>query len=75
MVKVTEDTRQIVRDVFKEELEEASEKAEEKGMEKGIKKERVNLARKFAERFNIDEVAEISGLTKEQILQPNTSGK
>ena len=71
MVKVTEDTRQIVRDVFKEELEEASEKAEEKGMEK----ERVNLARKFAERFNIDEVAEISGLTKEQILQLNTSGK
>ena len=71
MVKVSEDTRQIVRDVFKEEIEEEREKAEEKGMEK----ERMNLARKFAERFNIDEVAEISGLTKEQILQPNTSGK
>ena len=39
-------------------------------MQRRREEERLNLARKFAEKLNIDEVAEISGLSKEQILNP-----
>lgn len=56
MAKVSEDTRQIVREVYKDEIEEESEKRE------------INLAIKFIDKIGIDEVVKISGLSKEQIL-------
>ena len=65
MPKVSKETRQIIRDVYKEEIDKAREEEKAKA-----KEERLNLARKFAEKLNIDEVAEISGLSKEQILNP-----
>lgn len=67
MTKVSKETRQIIREVYKEELDEAREEEKAKA-----KEERLNLARKFAEKLNIDEVAEISGLSKEQILNPQS---
>lgn len=60
MTKVSEDLREIVREVYKEEIEE-------NGKKERIE-ERVDLSRKFAEKYNIDEVSKISGISKEQIL-------
>ena len=42
--------------------------AERKGMEKGIEKEALAIARRMlAEKFDLDTIARISGLTEEQI--------
>ena len=68
MVKVSEDTRQIVREVYKDEIEEASAKAAAKAAAKAEQKGKLELARKIAQKYGIEEIAEISGLTKEQLL-------
>ena len=76
MTKVSEDVRQIVREVYKDELDEERMKVKEERMkvkEERMKAEkerekRIDLARKFAEKLSIEEVVEISGLSKEQIL-------
>ena len=76
LVKVSEDVRQIVREVYKDELDEERMKVKEEKMkvkEERMKAEkerekRIDLARKFAEKLSIEEVVEISGLSKEQIL-------
>ena len=76
LVKVSEDVRQIVREVYKDEIDEERMKVKEERMkvkEERMKAEkerekRIDLARKFAEKLSIEEVVEISGLSKEQIL-------
>ena len=94
MVKVSEDTRQIVREVYKDEIEEASAKAaakaaakekqkaeqkiakEKQKAEQKIAKEKqkaeekgkLELARKIAQKYGIEEIAKISGLKKEELL-------
>ena len=76
MTKVSEDVRQIVREVYKDEIDEERMKVKEERMkvkEERMKAEkerekRIDLARKFAEKLSIEEVVEISGLSKEQIL-------
>ena len=44
------------------------ETAEEKGIQKGIQKEKLETAKRMKNKnISIDEIAEITGLTKEQI--------
>ena len=79
MVKVSEDNRKIVREVYKDEIEEASAKAAAKAaakekqkaeqeIAKAEEKGKIELARKIAQKYGIEEIAKISGLKKEELL-------
>ena len=79
MIEVRSDTRQFILESFHEELEEERlkgiQKAEEE-KQKGIQKaeeEKLSLARQFAEKIDIEIVAEISGFSKEEILNQEKS--